>query len=110
MKQREIWIASLDPTEGSEQNGTRPVVILSGNMMNELLQVVIVCPLTSNVKGYKGNIILQPDNVNNLTSPSETLIFHIRSVSKFRLVRKVGKITQDQLTQLKNSLDDILRY
>jgi len=110
MKQGEIWYASLDPTKGSEQAGTRPVVILSGNMMNELLKVVIVCPLTTNVKNYKGNVVLSPDNKNNLPSPSETLIFHIRSISKNRLLRKLGDIEKSEIEQLKTSLNDILRY
>ncbi len=110
MKQGEIWYAGLNPTEGSEQAGTRPVVILSGNMMNELLQVVIVCPLTTNVKNYKGNVVLQPNERNNLTTPSETLIFHIRSISKKRLLRKVGDIEKSELQELVKSLNDILRY
>lgn len=110
MKQGEIWYTDHNPTKGSEQAGVRPVVILSGNMMNELLQVVIVCPLTTNVKGYKGNVILEPNVSNNLAQQSETLIFHLRSLSKKRLLRKIGTITPSELTQLITSLNEILRY
>ncbi|MFY0608091.1 MAG: type II toxin-antitoxin system PemK/MazF family toxin [Cyclobacteriaceae bacterium] len=110
MNQREIWYADLEPVEGSEQAGIRPIVILSGNMLNGLLKVVIACPLTSKVKGYKGNVVLQPNKENGLSQPSETLIFHIRSISKSRLKRKIGKISSDQLAQLKVSLNDILTY
>ncbi|MBU2885567.1 type II toxin-antitoxin system PemK/MazF family toxin [Gilvimarinus agarilyticus] len=42
--------------------------------------------------------------------PSEVLIFHIRSVSKDRLQHKIGNIDKAQLAQLKQGLDDILRY
>jgi mRNA interferase MazF len=110
MKQCEIWYADLNPVKGSEQQGFRPVVIVSGNMLNQYLPVVIVCPLTSKIKNYKGNIHLEPDNRNGLTEPSEIMVFHIRSVSKERLVRKIGEITGMQLAELKQGLDDILRY
>jgi mRNA interferase MazF len=110
MKQCEIWYADLNPVRGSEQQGLRPVVIISGNMLNQYLPVVIVCPLTSKIKNYKGNIILKPDDENGLTEPSEIMIFHIRSISKERLIRKIGVITGRELTNLKLGLDDILRY
>lgn len=110
MKQCEIWYVDLNPVRGSEQQGFRPVVIISGNMLNQYLPVVIVCPLTSKIKNYKGNIILKPDDENGLTEPSEIMIFHIRSISKERLIRKIGVITGRELTNLKLGLDDILRY
>ncbi|RED99805.1 type II toxin-antitoxin system PemK/MazF family toxin [Marinoscillum furvescens] len=110
MKQGEIWYTDLEPTKGSEQSGFRPVVILSGNMMNELLSVVIVCPLTSSVKGYKGNLVLEPNSTNNLPTASETLIFHIRSLAKMRLKRKIGTIEPEQIDFLKTSLNKILTY
>ena len=110
MKQGEIWLANLNPGKGSEQKGLRPVVIISGNMLNQYLPIVIVCPLTSKIKNYKGNLVLTPDNQNKLTEPSEILTFHIRSISKDRLVSKFGNISQEQLSSIKKGLDDILRY
>lgn len=110
MRQGEIWYADLNPTKGSEQAGFRPMVIVSGNLLNTHLRVIIACPLTTKIKGYKGNIILQPDKENNLKKISEILIFHIRSISKERLVRKIGNITSEELNLIKQGLDDILRY
>jgi len=110
MKQCEIWLADLNPVKGSEQRGFRPIVIISGNMLNNYLPVVITCPLTTKIKGYKGNLVLEPDEVNGLSEKSEVVIFQVRSVSKERLVKKIGRITEKQLKELKNGLDDILRY
>jgi mRNA interferase MazF len=110
MKQGEIWELYLNPVQGSEQSGRRPAVILSGNMMNKYLKVVIVCPLTAIIKNYKGNVILTPNEINGLTKESEILTFHIPSVSKERLKDKIGSISEDQLTVIKQGLDDILRY
>ncbi len=66
MKQGEIWYADLNPTKGSEQSGFRPLVILSGDLLNVFMNVVITCPLTTKVKNYKGNVVLLPDDKNEL--------------------------------------------
>lgn len=110
MFQGEIWEMYFDPTKGSEQAGRRPAVIISGNLMNKLLKVVIVCPLTTKVKNYKGNVILEPNAKNKLREPSEILTFHVRSVSKERLKYPIGSISSEELKQIKKCLDDILRY
>jgi len=110
MKQCEIWYANLNPTKGSEQQGFRPVVIISGNLLNQYLPVVITCPLTTKLKAYKGNLILEPNAHNGLSKKSEIMTFHVRSISKERLVKKIGRITAVQLNELKQGLDDILRY
>ncbi len=110
MKQCEIWYADLNPSQGREQAGYRPVVIISGNVLNKYLDIVIACPLTTKIKNYKGNIVLQPDGQNGLSEPSEVLVFHIRSLSKSRLVKKLGTITQNQLNEIRQGLQDILKY
>jgi mRNA interferase MazF len=110
MKQGEIWYASLDPVKGSEQGGYRPMVILSGNLLNEYLPIVICCPLTTKIKNYKGNIVLEPDEMNNLPESSEVLTFHIRSVSKERLQKRIGIISNEQIVLLKKYLNEILTY
>lgn len=110
MRQAEIWMVNLNPTQGSEQSGTRPFVIISGNLLNTHTAVVIACPLTSKIKNYHGNVILSPNKTNGLRLKSEILTLHIRSISKNRLTEKVGKITDKEFEQVKECLGDILRY
>jgi mRNA interferase MazF len=110
MRQGEIWRADLNPVRGSEQAGFRPVVIVSGNLMNEHMGIVIVMPLTSKVRNWKGNVVLEANGVNGLSSPSEVLTMHIRSIAKGRLVEKLGSITEAQLNDLKVGLSDLMRY
>ncbi len=110
MKQREIWYADLNPVKGSEQKGHRPVVIISGDLMNKYLQVVITCPLSTKIKNYKGNLVLEPTKENGLSKRSEIMTFHIRSIAKDRLVKKIGDISKKELDHLKEGLEDILRY
>jgi len=110
MRQGEIWRANLNPTKGSEQAGFRPVVIVSGNLMNQYLNVVIVMPLTTKIKNWKGDVVLNPTGTNGLAAKSEVLTMHIRSVAKDRLVAKIGRINDFELEALKTGLSDIMRY
>ena len=110
MKQGEIWYANLNPSKGSEQAGLRPVVILSGNLLNQYLNIVIVIPLTTKVKNYKGNPVLNPTKLNGLKAQSEMLVFHIRSLSKDRLTNRLGIVEPAQLQLSMKTLNDILKY
>lgn len=110
VNQSDIWLANLNPSKGSEQSGLRPVVIISGNMLNGLLPIVIACPLTSKIKNMKGNVVLKPNTKNGLKQASEVLIFHVRSISKERLIKKLGNIEMQELETIKQGLNDILRY
>lgn len=107
MKQGEIWYVDLNPTQGSEQAGRRPAVILSGNLMNKFLKVVIIAPLTSKIKNYQGNPILEPSEKNGLNSVSELMVFDIRSLSKERLKEKIGEIHKTELDKALETLKDL---
>lgn len=110
MKQGEIWYSNLNPTKSSEQSGMRPVVIVSGDLLNTHLNVVICVPLTTKVKGYKGNPVLKPGKRNGLTSESEMLVFHLRSMAKERLVRRIGSIEPKELELTVKTINDLLKY
>ena len=110
MKQGEIWELYLNPTKGSEQSERSPAVIISGDMLNKYLQVVIVCPLTTSIKNYKGNLIIKPNENNGLIKTSEVLTFHVRSVSKTRFDKKLGSIPLKDVEIIKKTLNDILKY
>ncbi len=47
MKRGEIWLVSLDPSSGHEQEGRRPVLIVSPESFNKITKVPIVVPITS---------------------------------------------------------------
>jgi mRNA interferase ChpB len=47
MKRGDIYLVTLDPTEGREQRGSRPVVIVSPDEFNEATKLPVVCPITS---------------------------------------------------------------
>jgi mRNA-degrading endonuclease toxin of MazEF toxin-antitoxin module len=47
MKRGEIWLVGLDPTQGHEQKGRRPVLIVSPEAFNRVTKVPVVLPFTS---------------------------------------------------------------
>lgn len=110
MRQGEIWYANLNPIKGSEQAGLRPVLVISGNMLNQHLPITIVAPLTTKIKNYKGNPVLSPDKVNGLKQKSEVLIFHVRSISKDRLLEKVGYVDKLTIAAAIKTLNELLTY
>ncbi|MCX6153014.1 MAG: type II toxin-antitoxin system PemK/MazF family toxin [Candidatus Kapabacteria bacterium] len=110
MKQKDIFLANLNPSKGSEQQGIRPVVIISGNAMNDNLEVCIACPLSSVIKGYAGCVYLKKDDQNNLNNDSEVICFQIRIISNDRLISRMGEISDFQLNEIKKKLFEVLTF
>lgn len=110
MRQGEIWKVYFDPVKGNEQGGNRPAVIISGNTLNTNLGVIIVCPISSSIHNFEGNPILNPSEKNGLKLKSEILVFHIRSLSKFRFKKKMGQISEYELKIIKTTVNDIMKY
>jgi mRNA interferase MazF len=110
MKQREIWLADLNPVKGSEQNGIRPVVVISGNAMNDNFSIGIICPLTTRLRNYAGCVTVRKDAGNGLDMDSEVITFQVRTITRERLVRKLGEITPAELEAIKKGLTEILTF
>jgi len=98
----EIYFCNLDPTVGSEQKGTRPVLIISTNAVNHNLPVSTVLPLSSvkaDDKIYPTEVILKT-SVTGLSKLSVVMVQQIRTVSHNRLINLAGYI-KDIATQEK---------
>ena len=110
MFQKDIWLTNLNPTRGREQSGKRPVVVVSGDTMNQNFDVVITCPISSKVKNFASCVLLRKDTRNNLASDSEVITFQIRTVSKDRLFRKIGEVSDGDLRYIKAGIAAVLTY
>lgn len=53
MKRGDIWLVELDPTQGHEQRGRRPVVIVSPEAFNDVTKVPVVLPITTGGKFFR---------------------------------------------------------
>ncbi|MBK9736529.1 MAG: type II toxin-antitoxin system PemK/MazF family toxin [Saprospiraceae bacterium] len=110
MKKGEIWMAGLNPNRGKEQSGQRPIVIISGNAMNSHFDLVISCPLSTKIKNFIGDVILEPSKTNGLKKKSEILVFQVKSISKDRLVQRLGQINTNEMAEVDDNLNKILKY
>lgn len=108
--QGELWTADLNPVRGSAQAGFRPVLVVSGNLMNAHLNVVWVCPLTPKLLGYAGNPQLQPSVENGLSVPSEVLVVHLRSLDRSRLVERLGSVDPKVVDMVHQTVAKVLTY
>ena len=92
IKRYEIYLANLDPTVDSEIRKTRPVVIISDNLMNKLLSTVVACPLTTKLHSKWRSRI----QVICAGKKAEIAVDQIRTLSKSRLIKKLDAINADQ--------------
>jgi len=95
IRRGDIFIANLDPVEGSEQGGTRPLLMIQNNTGNRFSDTVIGAVITSK---HKGN---QPTHVElgprfGLTEDSVLVAEQIRTLAKSRLISYVGHV--DKIT------------
>jgi mRNA interferase MazF len=87
VRRGDVWLASLDPTVGSEIQKTRPCVIVSPAEMHDKLRTVIVAPMTTGSHPAPYRIPVTLNNKDGLI-----LIDQIRTLDKVRLVKKVGEV------------------
>lgn len=82
----EVWLVSLDPTQGSEIQKTRPCLVVSPNEANEYLRTVIIAPMTTTARPYPTRVSITFQN-----KRGQVALDQIRAVDHQRLVRKLGK-------------------
>jgi len=87
-----VYRATLDPVIGSEQRGTRPVLVISQDDFNRLMPTVTILPLTSHKPGRRvyPNEVLLPPGTASLPSASLVLVHQIRTIAKSRLSTYYG--------------------
>lgn len=101
----EIWLVDLTPARGHEQTGTRPGLVVSVDRFNEgPAELVVVIPITTQAKGIPFHVDVRPPE-GGLDRPSYVKCEDVRSVSKERLSRRLGRVTLETLTEV----DDRLR-
>ena len=81
----EVWLVSLDPTQGSEIQKTRPCLVVSPNEANGYLRTVIIAPMTTTERPYPTRV-----GITFQRRSGQVALDQIRAVDRQRLVRKLG--------------------
>jgi mRNA interferase MazF len=101
-----IW-ASLDPTQGHEQSGLRPVLVLSQDVFNDRSGTVIAVALTSQPPSAGFPLTFELSD-SNLPKKSWVKISQIRVLSVKRLGKKLGRASADELELVIEGLNEII--
>ena len=101
-----IW-ADLNPTQGREQNGKRPILVLSHDIFNEKSGTVIAVALTSQQQRAGFPLTLELKG-KQYTKPSWVKISQIRTLSVLRLGKKIGQVSSSELDQVLEGLNEII--
>lgn len=105
MKRGEVWMASLDPVRGSEQAGTRPVIVLQADSLNSFLRTAVVVPCTSNLRWAEfAHCVRLAAGEGGLTNESAVLSHQLRVIDAARLVRCMGALSPSAMRKIETSL------
>jgi mRNA interferase MazF len=100
----QVWLVSLNPTNGKEINKTRPCVVISPDEM-AALSTVLVAPMTTKGFDFPCRIECQFKNKKGLI-----LLDQIRAVDKTRLVKELGSIDENTQIDLCHVLQELFAY
>ena len=106
MRRGEIWDARLDPVEGSEQAGFRPVVILSRDTLNDVRSTIVAIPCMSYRPGrrvYATHVLVHAPE-GGLTADSVVLCEQIRTLAKTRLARRRGTLVPRTMESIEQAI------
>ncbi|MEG4319808.1 MULTISPECIES: type II toxin-antitoxin system PemK/MazF family toxin [unclassified Microcoleus] len=111
IRRGEIWIAALDPTQGSEQAGVRPIIIFQNDTVSRYTNTVISIPLTTNLRRASlPSCVFIPSGEGGLTQDSVALCHQMRVLDQTRLRHKIGEVNPETLVQLENNVLFTLGY
>ncbi len=103
-KKGDIFYASLSPIQGSEQDGTRPVVVIQNDLGNIYSPTIIVAPITEVIKKEELPTHILIPNTKFLKYDSMILLEQIRTIDKSRLISYMGRLQNYQLQKIDNAL------
>ena len=87
IKRFSVWRVNLNPARGSEQAGSRPVLVVSPDLMNEKLRTVIVAPMTTRLRGWPTRIPVSHDG-----KAGEVALDQLGTIDKSRLGSSMGDL------------------
>ena len=98
-----IFFADLNPTSGGGIRKVRPVVVVSQNQMNQFLDTIIVCPLTSTLHPqWRSRLQIQCAG-----KRAEIAVDQIRAISKQRLGDKLDRLSADGAARLRRMITEM---
>lgn len=103
-KRGDIVTINFNPKKCDEVGKIRSALIISDDEENEILDTVIVMPLSTKLLDCMEPYRLRVIKRENLKQDSDVLINHIRTISKKRIGEKIATITHGEYENIINNL------
>ena len=104
----EVWFLNLDPTQGREQAGSRPALVISVDKFNAgPAELVVVLPITTKAKGIPFHVQIDPPE-GGLKQRSFIKCEDIRSVSTSRLDKRWGRVSPKTMASVEDRLQILM--
>ena len=109
IKRGDIYYAALDPVIGSEQGGTRPVLILQNDIGNKFSPTIIVAAITGrqkkNLPTHVTVNVCDTESGDALPKDSIVLLEQIRTIDKQRLCEYVTRLTNARMAKVEQAAE-----
>lgn len=100
----DLFFADLDPVQGSEQGGVRPVVVLQNNVGNKYSPTIIVAAITSRRNKNQMPTHVPVSHRSDLPKDSMVLLEQLRTIDKKRLQMKIGTLDEEIMARIDEAL------
>ena len=106
----EVWLANLDPKQGTEPGKTRPVLIVQAQaLLDAHHPSTLIVPLTTNLVNNAEPLRLRVAATDRLRRDSDLLIDQLRAIDNRRLVQgPMAKLSSALMTRVHEALADVL--
>ncbi len=101
----EVFLVSLDPTQGSELRKTRPCLVVSPDEMNRHIRTVIIAPMTTTARRYPSRVDVVFDG-----KTGQVALDQLRTVDKGRLVKRLGRLEERRARVVAETLCRMFAY
>jgi mRNA interferase MazF len=95
----DVWRVNWNPARGSEQAGRRPALVIQNDIGNEKAPTTIVAAISSNIRVYPMNVRVGPSE-GGLKRPSIIKTSQILTISKERLEKRLGRLSQKRMDEV----------
>ena len=105
IRRGDIYRADLTPVIGSEQGGTRPVLIIQNDVGNQYSPTVIAAIITGQIKSrYLPTHVLLTASACGLSKASMVMLEQVRTLDRCRLQEYMGSVSEKKMTEINTAL------
>lgn len=106
VRRGDVFYAELNPVVGSEQGGTRPVLVIQNDIGNQYSPTTIVAAITSQIQKAKLPTHVEIDSKKGgLERDSVILLEQIRTIDKSRLRQKIAFLDEEIMEKVNHCVD-----